>query len=606
VNYDGYVLAAVVSELRDRLLGGHIQQVRQHNETDITIEIRSPGNTWRLFFSVDPRFPRVYLTASALSVPQTALQFCMVARKHLVGLYVADVSQVGMDRVLRITASRHGGPSQTLVFELMGRHSNLILLDGSEKILGSVKHIGSSVSRVRQILPGRPYLPVPGLPKMEIRDVPGHTVPKHVSSPDLPPTPSETEGGGGGVPKSLADVVATAPDEPAAAAQWLIAKWSGVGPVLANELVSRSVVDGRLSHQMLINQLADLAGRIARSEFEPTFFTDDEGAGVMVYPCRLSGFPADRQHARASINEALDALFRSLVSRTDLEDARSQVTTAIRRSISSRKNTLKSLTRSIEESQASERYKQLGELLLANLPAVEKGARIVSVADFYHPELAEVTIELDEKLTPQENADRYFKRYRKSRDAAKTALGRSAMVSAQLAELEEALGEAESASDVESVRRVQSRLTQSNLLRAERSELAAEADPLPGHRIRRVFTADGWEILYGETAQANDYLTQRLARPNDVWLHARSIVGAHVVIRTSGHSAVVPKPLLELASKIAAANSDAKHSSLVPVDHTLRKFVRKPRGAAPGFVTYRNEKTIDINPKVVIAPYETR
>jgi len=109
-------------------------------------------------------------------------------------------------------------------------------------------------------------------------------------------------------------------------------------------------------------------------------------------------------------------------------------------------------------------------------------------------------------------------------------------------------------------------------------------------------TPDGWEILHGETSQANDHLTQRVARPNDVWLHARQITGAHVIIRTAGQKGVVPRPVLMQAALIAARNSDAKHSSLVPVDYTFRKHVRKPRGAAPGLVTYRNEKTIDVNP----------
>jgi predicted ribosome quality control (RQC) complex YloA/Tae2 family protein len=317
----------------------------------------------------------------------------------------------------------------------------------------------------------------------------------------------------------------------------------------------------------------------------------------MVYPMPSVQFPADQQHARASVDEALDAMFRSLVTRSALEDERSQTLTAIRRASATRQQALKSIARTLAESTKADRYKQIGELILANLPSIERGAKSATLVDYYDSEMPEVEVELDEKLGANENAQRYFKRYQKARDAVATAEARRTRITRQLAVLAAAGSEAESAKGVETVLAVRKMLVDQDMLRAEivQEKGAGEAE-FPGFRIRRFYTPEGWEILYGENSTSNDHLTQKVARPNDVWLHARSIAGAHVIIRTAGQKATVPTPVLAQAARIAARNSDARHSSLVPVDHTLRKFVRKPRGSAPGLVTYRNEKTVDINP----------
>ena len=336
---------------------------------------------------------------------------------------------------------------------------------------------------------------------------------------------------------------------------------------------------------------------MARSgRFEPVIITDEVGRGLLVYPMPSVRFPSDRQHPRPSISEPLEAMFRSLVTRSALEDERAQTLAAIRRAAAARRQAAKSIERTLAESARAERYKQIGELILANLHAIARGEKSAALVDYYDPEMATVEIELDEKLTPQENAQRYFKRYHKARDARSAAEARRARVNAELGILEAASSEAESAASVESVRQLRKMLIDRDVLRAEVAREKGPEIEFAGYRIRRLFTPEGWEILYGENSLSNDYLTQRIARPSDIWLHARSITGAHVVIRTAGRSASVPTSVLLQAARIAARNSEAKHSSLVPVDHTLRKFVRKPRGSAPGLVTYRGEKTIDVDP----------
>lgn len=571
MNYDGFTLAAVAAELKHTLTGARVQKVRQHNATDITLEVRGAGHTYLLFFSVDARFSRVYLTASSQPVPQEPPNFCMVLRKYISGAFITGIEQVEMDRILEFHLESGDNIKRTLIFELMGKHSNLILVDDNGQITGAIKHVGTSISRYRQVLPGKEYLPPPGSEKVDPRTVDSGVFDRLWSFGDNAPSDN--------------------------AKKWLMSTLSGFGPFLADEMTVRCSEGGVVSRDKVKEELLDLRDMIISSRYLPVFITNERGEGQMVYPMPSVQFPTSQQHTRASIDEALDALFRTLVTRTQLEEERAQVVTAIRRAMASRKQTLKSIQRTIEESEKADTYRQTGELLLANLHVIEKGVRSVTLTDYFDPELAEREIELDEKLTPQQNAERYFKRYQKSRDAVSTALTRQSHVEREIGLLESGLSDAEQAKSVEALKSLRKSLTDQDLLRAEVApEKQGEAE-FEGHRIRRVFTPEGWEILYGESSTSNDYLTQRIARPNDVWLHARSITGAHVVIRTAGHKGGVPRPVLEMASRIAAQNSEAKHSSLVPVDHTFRKHVRKPRGSAPGFVTYRNEKTIDVNPK---------
>ena len=566
MTYDGFMLAAIADELRQTIVRGRVQKIRQSSETDLLLEIRGVGHSYLLFISVDARFPRVYLTASPPKPLPEPPNFCMLLRKYVSGAFVSAISQVEMDRILHfeLSSSEHG--ALTLVLEIMGKHSNLILVNSDGKVLGAAKHVGASVSRYRQILPGREYVAPPGEPKIDPRKL----NPAAFDALDKP--------------------------EPEGVKQWLMNTFSGFGPFLADEIVARSTVDGAVSQASVREEMMSLGDMVKRSAYEPVLVANETGSGLVVYPMPSVQYPVDHQHPRTSVNEALDVLFRSLVTRTALDEERTQTATAIRRAAAARKQTLKSIQRTIQESGKADRYKEIGEILLSNLHVVEKGAKSVTLADFFDPDMREIEIELDEKLEPQANAERFFKRYRKARDSATTADSRRAQVEGEIARLAVALEDAESAREVEALRELRASLTSGGLLRQEIAHDKPEGE-FPGYRIRRFVTPDGWEILYGENSTSNDYLTQKVAKPNDVWMHARQITGAHVIVRMAGRKPPTPRPVLVQAAKIAAINCAAKHSSLVPVDHTLKKFVHKPRGSAPGLVTYRNEKTIDVNPK---------
>lgn len=564
MNYDGFILAALSAEFRTRLIGGKVQHVRQHSDTDYTLEIRQPGRTERLLMSCDARFPRIYLTASREQAVPEPSTFCMTLRKHLEGLFLTQVGQIGMDRVLHLLFEGRNAEPKTLIIEIMGKHSNIVLVDETQKVLAAAKYVGTSISRVRQILPGKPYIPPPGEPKVDWSALDG------------------------------SDARAICSQYPAGASpsKWLMQTFAGIGPFLAAEVVALAGESGSRC-ESLVSSLLDLWKVIHTNSARPVLIRHD-GRDVTVYPVPSAQYPAQSQHPRDSMSEPVDALFRSRLADNRLEDERRQTLTAIERSLTAKRQFLESARRTIEEAERSEQYKQIGDLILAAGPAVQKGEETAQLVNYYEPEMPTIEVELDKELNPQENAQKYYRKYRKAKEALAMASGRLEVLEAEVAELEHACRLASEMESVEELKTLRDGLLHRGLLRQEKIQEHAEPDEFQGKHIRRIFTEDGYEILYGENAVANDYLTTRVAKPNDLWFHTRSIIGAHVVIRMAGKGGPAPKSAIEQAALIAAKNSDAKHSSLVPVDYTLRKHVRKPRGAAPGLVIYTHEKTVDV------------
>lgn len=574
MTYDGLVLAAVAAELKRSLTGGPIQQVRQHNDTDLTLEIRTRGRTYRLFMSVNARFPRVYTSASSESVPQTAPNFCMLLRKYIKGSFVRAVEQVGLDRVLQIHTEAPDGNRNVLVLEIMGKHSNLILLSDTGKILGAIKHVGSSVSRYRQILPGRDYVPPPGGTKEN---------PIEISRESFDALWRE----GMNHEPSRDDVK-----------HWLVAAFSGIGPFLAEEIMARA---DQASQEAVWDSLEILRQIVTAHDYAPVLVTDDRGIAKYAYPIPVSQFSMQNQHERQSIDETLDTLFRSLVTRDEFDAEYTGLETAIKRSIAWREQNLRDLDKALAEGRQADRYKQLGELIVASQVNIVKGQSSAKVVDYYDPEMSEIEIALDEKLTPKENAERYFRRYRKAMEGSQTAAARQSEIRLELETLKSEKDNLAKASSVETLRSIRQILTGKGLLRVEtRAHVPGkrEEPEFPGYKIRRVTSSAGLEILYGENSQSNDYLTTKVARPNDYWLHARSVTGAHVIIRTGNNPDGVTKSTIQEAAEVAAKNSEAKHSSIVAVDYTLKKYVRKRKGSATGLVNYEKERTIDVNPNL--------
>jgi len=564
IPYDSLTLRAVAEELRQTVAGGFVQHIAQPVPTDLVLTIRTRGASRLLILSCDTTFARVHLTAVKRPNPPLPPPFCMLCRKYLEGARVLDVRQRDFDRLLDIDFESAGDSRYRLVAELMGKHSNLILTNEAGLILDAAKRITRRLSRYREVLPGLPYV-APPAPEGKVDPFEGMM--DHIPS-----------------------------DDPEALAARLMAHYTGLSPFLAMEIAQRAAM------RSPEEAWREIFGAARAGDWLPVVVRNERAEIVGAYPFPTVQFPAGAQQTRDTLNIALDHYYSTALPRAARDAALHELETALERAIRAREKQRESLRRSLEEAGRAEEYRQTGELLLANLHHILPEAESVTVTDYYAPDAPERTVSLDPTKTPHENAEAFFRRYRKAKEGAKMQQAQWERVEAELQTLRAALARAAEAKDAAALRVLREELTRQGLLRAEQSaesatEPAKRAPDFRGKKIRVYHTPEGWDIYLGENSEANDYLTGRVAAPDDLWLHVRAHTSAHVVIRTGNRPEAVPRSVIERAALLAAQHSAARHSSMVPVDYTLKKYVRRPRGAASGAVLYRNEKTLYVSPK---------
>jgi predicted ribosome quality control (RQC) complex YloA/Tae2 family protein len=571
MNFDTFVAAAIAAEARRAVATAWVESIYQPEDRLVILGFYGRGGKTRWAFSADAARPGVYRTERRRPNPPSAPGFCMLLRKYLEGARLTGVETVGFDRILRWRFERSDGAA-LLIAEIMGKHSNLILTDLDGLILGAVKPVPAHLSRVRQVLPGLPYQPPPASDRPDPRSLDRETFRAQVGDAAL--------------------------DE-----RWLTAHLAGFGPFAAREVLARAVESCSLptcspGADAVWIALKAVMEEVKAERFQPTLFVSPGGAphGFWAFPARHR--PAPDQQPAAIMSAAIEAVYDQAAAVEDEALTRKELLAAVRSAQERSSRQQQRVEEDLAGEARAEAWRVEGELLTANLHRARRGDTEVEVIDYYDPEQKPRVIALDPELTPQENAERAFRRHRKAIDAALAALEQADTIQARhrmLSDLKERVERA-APEDLVSLRREVATL---GLFReggeSQREKRKVTPEYPPGVRIRRT-TADGWEILHGENATSNDYLTTRVARPDDLWLHVRAAASAHVVIRTGGRADRVPPHVLEQAARIAAAHSESKHSGLVPVDYVLRKHVRKPRRSAPGLVTYQNEKTLYISP----------
>ena len=575
--FDSLLLAAVRDELGKTLVGGKVEKIAQPDPLEILIRIYHAGHKHDLLLSCDPQEARVHLTHQRRENPPTPPAFCALLRKYLDGAWLDDVAMpLGFgERVLHLHFKAVDGAPYTLIAEIMGKHSNLILVTGAGTILGAAKTVGRSINRFRQILPGLAYV----------------TPPRQRGKRDpLVPLDPEAE--------PLEDDEVLSPEE---AKEWLMGTWSGVSPMLAQETILR-VRRGLLTPQSLRHALTLLLTVVRVGDWMPRVWTDDKGVTLGAYPVPLLSVPPSLQHLRESVSVALDHAAGSIIRRDTFARGKESLLSALHRTRRLREREAEELQQGLKNAGRAEEYRQTGDLLLTNQSQIQRGQSLVSVPDYYAPPLpdGEPTmrfIVLDPTLPIHENAERFYKRSRKAETSAMTLRERRAQALEEAALIAQAEREASQATTPEEIAAIRTSMAESLMHGAQTAapNSTSQRPNLPefeGHKIKRAHTVDGWEILVGENATSNDYLTTKIAVSSDIWLHVRAAASAHGVIRAQNRPAAVSSAALQQAAEMVAARSESKHSSLIPVDYTLKKYVRKPRKSAPGAVTYQNEKTL--------------
>ena len=560
---DGLTLGFLARELQETLRDGRVEKVTQPEKDMLVLLIRVQGKNHRLLLSAAPSFARAHLTQAAYQNPMDAPMFCMLMRKHLQGGHLLGIEQLGGDRILKLTIENKDelGDSapRELYLELMGRHSNLTLVkDG--RIVDAIRHVSGDMSRVRQALPGLPFVPPPAQDKID---------PAELTEAGLA---ARLAGLKGPLDKALAACI------------------RGLSPVAAREIAFRAAGLHRADVETLdVHRLAQTVclffARLPGMA-QPTAQMTEDGLMADVLPYPYLSLEPSLQRPYASLSAALDDFFFGRDRRDRMNQKSASLKHTIKTCLEKDEKKLALQEEELTASARMEEYRVAGELLTAQAYLVPRGAEQVELQNYYDEKGGTMVIALDVALTPAQNAQKYFKRYRKARAAQDIAREQKEKTLKEITLLEQALfdlEESETEQDLADVRRV---LEGAGILRpagGKKRPKQQESAPM------RFQAPDGTEIIVGKNSAQNDRVTGA-ARGYETWLHAKDMPGSHVIIRAEH----VSPETLAMALRLAAWYSRGKGVGVL-VDYTLRRNVKKPGGSPAGFVIYTHQQTVMVS-----------
>ncbi len=539
MSFDGFFLHHMTEELRRELVGGRIQKINQPFEQELVLQIRSNRQSHKLLLSAHSVFGRVQLTDTTFENPAVPNTFIMVMRKYLQGAVIEAIQQVENDRILEISVSNKNeigdSVAVTLVIEIMGKHSNIILLDkASGKIIEAIKHVGFSQNSYRTILPGSTYVAPPQTSSLNPFTVGDEKLFEILHTEDLEP-------------KRLQQI------------------FQGLGRDTATEL------SGRLTADKLKTFRAFFASPTQPSLTEKSF-------SALLF--------SDSKTQMSTLSELLDTFYKDKAERDRVNQQASEL---IRRVESELEKNRKKLGKQEEEllaTENAEEFRQKGELLTTFLHQVPNDQDQVELDNYYTGE--KIIISLDKALTPNQNAQRYFKRYQKLKEAVKhltSLIEETRNTILYLESVETALAHA----SLTEIAEIREELIQTGFIRRRQREKIQKRQ-----KPEKYLATDGQTIiLVGRNNLQNDELTFKIAKKDELWFHAKDIPGSHVVITGN----LQPSDEVKTdAAELAAYFSKARLSNLVQVDMIETRKLNKPTGGKPGFVTYTGQKTLRVTP----------
>ncbi|MFT9847933.1 Rqc2 family fibronectin-binding protein [Aneurinibacillus sp. REN35] len=557
--FDGIVTRAVTHELDKLLATGRIMKIHQPTDTDIVMQIRTRNGNMRLLLSASLSFPRIHITKASYQNPLTAPMFCMLLRKYCEGAIIDRITQVDMERIIHIDIRGRDelGDDRTkrIVLEIMGRHSNLILIDPiSGMIHDGLHHVTPAVSRYRTVLPGRPYLAPPPQDKLN---------PLTATKDDFVRRIRLNEG---------------------KIAKQLVASFAGISPLIAEEIVHRA---GLPTLDALWAAFASVIQPVQTHDYTPTIVRTETKEYFSAVP--LTHTASVDTETFPTISECLEAFYHGKAERDAVKQRMHDLLRLVSNERNKNEKKIEKLRETKQKAEGARQYQIYGELITANIYQITRGQTEANVINYYEEEAPLMTISLDPALGPAENAQAYFKKYTKAKNSLAVVDSQIAAAEEEVRYLDGILQQIEAAglADIEEIRE---ELTEQGYLRARAGKMKKGKPKNPV--LERYTSSEGVAIYVGKNNKQNDYLTNRLAHADDTWLHTKDIPGSHVVIRGESFGDAT----LGEAATLAAYHSKARGSSQVPVDYTLVRHVKKPKGAKPGFVIYEQQKTLFITP----------
>lgn len=555
--FDGLAVAAVTYELNSVLTGGRISKIAQPEKDELLITVKNNSNSYRLFMSADASLPLIYLTEVNKQAPLTAPGFCMLLRKYLQNAKIMSIKQPGLERIIRFELEHLNELgdicTKYLVCEIMGKHSNIILTDADNRIIDSIKHVSGMVSSVRQVLPGYDYF-VPNTqdkknPLLEIED----------------------------------EFLNLSKNKNTNVVKALYQEYTGVSPIVASHICETACIDSMKDTGTITNEeyhklwvaFLDCINKVKQCKFTPVVYYKN-GVPDEFSVIELNGYSESK--AYDSISSLLYNFYAEKNAIVRIRQRSSDIRKIVQNAIERTARKLDLQNKQLKDTLDREKYKIYGELLNAYGYSVEEGAKSVEVLNYYTNENVKIT--LDENLSPAKNAQKYYDKYNKKKRTFEALTKLTAETTDELNHLESIMNSLDIAMKEADLIPIKEELIECGYIKRKGNVKKPKITTKPFHYV----SEDGFHFYVGKNNYQNDELTFKFANGEDWWFHAKNVPGSHVIVK--GDTRELPDKIFEMAGALAAYYSKGKEQDKVEVDYTARKNVKKPAGAAPGFVVY--------------------
>lgn len=569
--FDGITIANVVKEMNDSIIGCRIYKIAQPEADELILTIKGSCGQKRLFISASASLPLIYFTESNKPSPLTAPGFCMLLRKHLQNGRIVTVTQPGLERIIHIDIEHLDEMGdlcrKKLIIEIMGKHSNIIFCHEDGTIIDSIKHVSGLVSSVREVLPGKQYF-----------------VPQTQEKADALNTSYE----------EFTQLVIA---KPTAVFKAIYGSYTGISPIIAQEICYRAGVDGEAStaalsenhEKQLFQSFSHMINAVKEGAFAPHIaYTGNSPVEFAAFPLTMYSQGADKLIPYETMSLLLEQYYAEKNTLTRIRqksaDLRKIVQTALERNV--KKYDLQ--LRQMKDTEKRDTYRIYGELLNTYGYGIEPNAKSMEALNYYTNEM--ITIPLDPDLTPQENAKKYFEKYNKLKRTYEALTELTEQVKTEIEHLESISTALDIALQEADLVQIKDELAESGYIRRKGSSKKEKITSKPFHYI----SSDGFHMYVGKNNYQNDELTFKFATGNDWWFHAKNTPGSHVIVKCEGEEEL-PDRTFEEAGRLAAYYSKAREQDKVEIDYIQKKHVKKPAGAKPGFVVYYTNYSLMID-----------
>lgn len=612
--FDGIVTKAIVAELNDCLINGKINKIYEPNKNEILLGIYSSGKNYALNISIDAINYRINLTTNTKPNPQNVLNFCMVLRKHLLGGIIKKIYTNGLERIVFIDIDCYNELNdlirKTLVVELMGKHSNIILLNQNETVIDSLRHLNKFDNSTRDIFPGSKYVSIVSN-KLDFLQI--KTFDEFYKSLDVQK------------------------DREISLSKVLSDKYNGFGKKNTLYLLESLNIEDNTKEISDIKKIYNYLKSIMKT-FDSGYNEDEtENHNTYMVCAKKSTTPkqdyfiglTDKTET-LDINFFIDDFYYEKENEEQFKGYRDKVLKLVLNHVTKIKEKIATINEKIKECSKTEQYKLYGELITSNLYRITDYPQEEVILENYYNNNEKIKITLDKTITPSKNAKNFFKKYRKLQNTIAIVEKQKKLEEEELKYLESIVYEIDEAKTIDDIDNIYSEICDNLLYNSNMNTVNNHVQNI--NKVKGVnkaneinkntkkenkeknsllpakFLIDGYTVLVGKNNKQNDYLTCKIAQNSDIWFHTKDIHGSHVVLKLEREEkslpaklditkTIVPESVLYKCAALAAYYSKAKMSQNVPVDYTYIKYVKKPNGAKPGMVIYTNNKTLYVNPQ---------